>query len=76
MFEESIVDFFETADTNKDGVLDYNDFYTVCQPSKGHSKQKELSYYQSSFLVYSSPSPISHSYAPAVNNVPAHVLII
>ena len=29
MFEESIVDFFETADTNKDGVLDYNDFYAV-----------------------------------------------
>ena len=28
-FEESIVDFFETADTNKDGVLDYNDFYAV-----------------------------------------------
>ena len=29
VFEESIVDFFETADTNKDGVLDYNDFYAV-----------------------------------------------
>lgn len=29
VFEESIVDFFETADTNKDGVLDYNDFYMV-----------------------------------------------
>ena len=29
VFEESIVDFFETADTNKDGVVDYNDFYSV-----------------------------------------------
>ena len=29
VFEEAIVDFFETADSNKDGVLDYNDFYAV-----------------------------------------------
>ena len=29
MFEESIVDFFETADANKDGIVDYNDFYSV-----------------------------------------------
>jgi len=29
VFEDSIVDFFETADANKDGVLEYNDFYTV-----------------------------------------------
>ena len=29
MFEDSIVDFFETADGNKDGVLEYDDFYTV-----------------------------------------------
>ena len=26
VFEDSIVDFFETADANKDGVLEYNDF--------------------------------------------------
>ena len=28
-FEESIVDFFETADTDKDGVIDINNFYSV-----------------------------------------------
>ena len=32
VFEDSIVDFFETADANKDGVLEYNDFYTVSWP--------------------------------------------
>ena len=28
-FEESIVDFFETADTDKDGMVDINNFYAV-----------------------------------------------
>ena len=29
MFEYSLVDFFETADTDRDGVIDYEDFYNV-----------------------------------------------
>lgn len=29
VFEDAIVDFFETADTNKDGVLSYDDFSAV-----------------------------------------------
>lgn len=33
-FEDAIVDFFELADTDKDGVLSYDDF---CQASKINS---------------------------------------
>lgn len=33
VFENAIVDFFETADTNKDGVLSYDDF---CAVSRNH----------------------------------------
>ena len=29
VFEDSIVDFFETADVDKDGILEYTDFYSV-----------------------------------------------
>lgn len=29
VFEDAIVDFFEIADSDKDGVVDYNDFYSV-----------------------------------------------
>ena len=29
MFEDSLVDFFETADTDRDGLIDYDDFYNV-----------------------------------------------
>ena len=29
MFEDAIVDFFETADIDKDGVLSYDDYCTV-----------------------------------------------
>ena len=29
MFEDSVVDFFETADTDRDGLIDYKDFYNV-----------------------------------------------
>ena len=29
MFEDSVVDFFETADTDRDGLIDYEDFYNV-----------------------------------------------
>jgi hypothetical protein len=53
VFEESIVDFFETADTNKDGVLDYNDFYTV-------SKLLQIFTIESSNvynIIYLSPNP-------------------
>lgn len=31
MFEDSVVDFFESADTDGDGVIDYEDFYNVSQ---------------------------------------------
>ena len=29
VFEDSIVDFFEIADANKDGVLEYDELYAV-----------------------------------------------
>ena len=29
VFEDSLVDFFETADTDRDGIIDYEDFYNV-----------------------------------------------
>ena len=29
MFEDSIVDFFEIADANKDGMLEYDELYAV-----------------------------------------------
>ncbi len=29
VFEDSIVDFFETADVNKDAVIECTDFYNV-----------------------------------------------
>ena len=29
VFEDSIVDFFETADVDRDGILEYTDFYSV-----------------------------------------------
>lgn len=29
VFEDAIVDFFEMADIDKDGILDYSDFYSV-----------------------------------------------
>ena len=34
VFENAIVDFFETADTNKDGVLSYDDFCAVSRNKK------------------------------------------
>lgn len=29
VFEDSIADFFEMADANRDGVIEYTDFYNV-----------------------------------------------
>ena len=29
MFEDALVDFFEDADTDRDGVINYEDFYNV-----------------------------------------------
>ena len=31
MFEDSIVELFENADIDKDGLIDYEDFYNVSQ---------------------------------------------
>ena len=31
MFEDSVVDFFESTDTDGDGLIDYDDFYNVSQ---------------------------------------------
>ena len=31
MFEDSIVELFENADIDRDGLIDYEDFYNVSQ---------------------------------------------
>ena len=34
MFEDAIVDFFEMADVDRDGVVDYSGFYSVSKISE------------------------------------------
>jgi hypothetical protein len=72
VFEDSLVDFFETADTDRDGVIDYEDFYNLLASPQVASRvyrgqmEELLGLYQS--LTFETGGQMDLALFPAVAN--------